>query len=118
MEIEKHSKLSSIILGEKINRNGKIITGSIKERINQLLQPIDEFFIITNIESLRDKDLTECLLNGPNKIDMIIVDEIHVCRNPQSKQTENLLNLKSTYQIGMTGTLLINNPLDLYIPLQ
>ncbi len=118
MEIEKHSKLNSIILGEKINRNGKIITGSIKERINQLLQPIDEFFIITNIESLRDKDLTECLLNGPNKIDMIIVDEIHVCKNSQSKQTENLLNLKSTYQIGMTGTLLINNPLDIYIPLQ
>ncbi len=42
---------------------------------------------------------------------------VHNCKNPDTKQGKNLLNLKSDYQIGLSGTLLINNPLDLYLPL-
>lgn len=116
-EIKIHSQYDCVILGEKQQKNGKIINTSIANRIKQLLQPINEFFIITNIESLRDNDFLECLHNGPNKIDMIIVDELHSCKNPDTKQGKNLLNLKSDYQIGLSGTLLINNPLDLYLPL-
>lgn len=117
-EIMKHSNLDCIILGEKRTKKGKLKTNLIQDRIEHLLKPINEFFIITNIETLRDTDVLECIMNGPNKIDLIIVDEIQFSKNPSSKQGQNLLNLKSKYQIGMTGTLLINNPLDLYVPLK
>lgn len=79
-EITKHSKLDSIILGERVLRNGKLNTDpSSQERINHLMSPIKEFFIITNIESLRNDKFIEALEKGPNQIDMIIVDELHKC---------------------------------------
>ena len=43
------------------------------------MSPIKEFFIITNIESLRNDKFIEALEKGPNQIDMIIVDELHKC---------------------------------------
>lgn len=89
-----------------------------KERVNQLSQPIDEFFIITNIETLRDDNIINALIKGPNQIDMIILDEAHVVKDQSSKQGANLLKLKSKYQLGMTGTPLINKPLDIYVPLK
>ena len=50
---------------------------------------------------------------------MIVVDEIHTCKNSSSKQGSNLLKLnKAKYLIGATGTLLLNNPMDSYVPLR
>ena len=49
---------------------------------------------------------------------MIVVDEIHVCKNVTSIQGKNLLKLSAKHQIGATGTLLLNNPLDAYMPLK
>lgn len=49
---------------------------------------------------------------------MIVMDEIHCCKSVSSTQGDNLLHLNSKYKIGMTGTLLLNNPLDLFIPLK
>lgn len=117
-EINKFSKLDCIILGEKIQKNGKSTLKSIKERVDQLSKPIKEFFIITNIETLREDKILKVLKKGPNKINMIVVDEIHTCRNSQCKQGKNLLKLNSDYQLGMTGTPLMNNPLDVYVPLR
>jgi len=56
-EIEKHSNLSCRILGQKENSKGQLVIGSVKERIEQLKKPIKEFFVITNIESLRNDEL-------------------------------------------------------------
>lgn len=84
-EIEKHSDLSATILGEYTNSKGKQLVGSIQDRINCLKKPIKEFFIITNIESIRSKELVEQLIKGKNQIDMIIVDEVHQAKNPSSQ---------------------------------
>lgn len=118
-EIQKHSKLDCVILGEKINSKGNISFGSISDRLEQLKNPIKEFFVIVNIESLRDDRIIKTILNGKNKFDMIVVDEIHCCKSNSSQQGKNLLKLsKIKYKIGATGTLLLNSPLDSYVPLK
>ena len=104
-EIEKHSNLSCRVLGETINSKGNISYGSISDRAEELVKPIDEFFIITNIESFRNKDMQHALNNSENNIDLVVVDEIHKCVNSQSLQGEALLNIKAKYKIGATGTL-------------
>lgn len=43
---------------------------------------------------------------------------VHNCKNPQSQQGKGLLAFDTTAdRIGMTGTLLVNNPYDLYTPM-
>lgn len=118
-EIKKHSNLSCMILGERVNSKGKTVFEGVSYRLNQLNNPIDEFFVITNVETLRDDKIVKALNKGKNKFDMIIFDEIHTCKSPTSIQGKNLLKLKSAkYKIGATGTLLMNNPLDTYMPLK
>lgn len=117
-EIELHSKLSSRILGERLNKRGRFVVGGIKERLEDLESDISEFFIITNIETLRDDRIIKQLNSGKNKIDMIIFDECHCAKSPSASQTKGLLKLKDAkYKVAATGTLLLNNPVDSYIPL-
>lgn len=118
-EVKKHTNLTCRILGEKVNKRGKRSIGSVDERVAQLNSKIDEFFIITNVETLREDRIVKAINNSKvNKIDMIAFDEVHVSKNPQSQQGKNLLKLtKAKYKIGATGTLLLNNPLDAYLPL-
>lgn len=118
-EVEKHTDLSCKILGERINKSGKLRIGGVKERAEDLSENLNEFFIITNIETLRNDDVVELIEHGPNKFDMIVVDEIHTCKSPTSIQGKHLLKLKSAkHKIGLTGTVLLNDPLDLYVPLK
>lgn len=118
-EIHKHSNLSCRILGQRINRNGRKVIGTIPERVSQLNEPIDETIVITNIETLREKKIVDAILKGPNKFEMMVVDEVHCARSSESKQGKGLLKLnKSKYKIGATGTLIVNNPLDAYVPLK
>ena len=118
-EIQRHSKLDCTILGEKVTKRGKVVYGGIADRLKQLEKPIKEFFVIVNIETLREPKIIEKILNGKNKFDMIVVDEIHKCKNASSLQGANLLKLtKAKHRIGATGTLLMNNPLDCYVPLK
>lgn len=78
-EIEKFSNESVLVLGEKINRNGKIIYESIPKRVERLKTEISEFFVVVNIATLRDDKIIEAISKGPNKFGMIAVDEIHKC---------------------------------------
>lgn len=119
-EIEKHSDLSCIILGQRINRKGKLVIDGVDKRVEQLMKPIDEFCVITNIETLRaDKIINAINKNKYNKFDMIIVDEAHVLKSPNSAQTKNMLKIKGAkYKVAATGTLLMNNPMDCYVPLK
>ena len=119
-EIQTHSNLDCVIIGEKINSKGKISYSSIKERAEQLYQPIDEFFIILNVESIRDNTVIDAIRSSKNKFDMICIDEVHRCKSPTSDQGKNLLKLAKigTYHYGLTGTILVNNPLDAYMPLK
>ena len=119
-EITKFTNLSCRILGERTTRTGNKVIGSVKEREEQLRNKIDEFFVITNIETLRSKEVVDAILNGPNKFDMIAVDEIHKCSSdPQAQQSQGLLKLTTAqYRVGLTGTLITNNPLNAYVPLK
>lgn len=117
-EIEQHSDLSAKILGERINRKGRLVIGSVEERLQQLKEPIEEFFVITNIETLRDDRILKELNKGANKFDMIVADEIHKMNNVTSAQGKNFSKLKSKYKIGLTGTFLVNSPLDAYMALK
>ena len=78
-EIHKHSDMSCMILGERKTKNGKVRIGSVQERLEDLKRPIEEFFVVTNIQTIRDSNIVSAIKNGPNKFDMIIVDEIHTC---------------------------------------
>lgn len=119
-EINKFSNYECKILGERTNKKGKTKIGSVKDRLEDLKNKIDEFFVITNIETLRNEDIIKEInkKSSKNKFDMIIVDEVHTCKSPTSQQGKNLLKLKSKYMIGLTGTLLLNSPLDAYVPLK
>jgi SNF2 family DNA or RNA helicase len=118
-EIQKHSDLSCRILGESVTKRGKVKYGGVADRLAQLQSPIEEFFVITNIETIRDDRIVKEILNGINEFDMIVLDEAHVCKNSTSNQGSNLLKLnKATYRIPATGTLILNNPLDSFVLLK
>ena len=118
-EIRKHSNLDCRILGKRITSTGKVVYSSVNDRVKELNSTIKEFFVIVNIETLRSTDIVKKINSGKNKFDMIVVDEVHVCKNPASQQGKNLLKLNSAkYRIALTGTPILNSPLDAYVPLK
>lgn len=119
-EIQRHSSEQCIIIGEKINSKGKVSYISIKDRAEQLYNKIDEYFVILNIESLRDNLIVDAIRNSKNNFDLILFDEVHKSKTPSSQQGKNLLKLTQVGKrhVGMTGTLLMNSPLDAFVPLK
>lgn len=118
-EVEKHTNLSCRILGERVNKKGNVNYAGIKERLEDLNSKIKEFFVITNIETLRNNDVIKAINDGKNNFDMIVLDEAHCCKTVTAQQTKNFLKLnKAKYRIAATGTLLTNSPLDAYVPLK
>lgn len=115
-EIRTHSNEEGYILGQRGNK-----IGSNADKFLDT-QNIDElpYFIITNVESLRDADIADALkkLCNNGKIGMVAIDEVHKCKNPTSQQGKGILKLSADTMIAMTGTPLMNNPLDLYIILK
>lgn len=115
-EIHTHSDEEAHILGQRGNK-----IGSNADKFLDV-KNIDDlpYFIITNVESLRDDDialaLKRCCDDGT--IGMIAIDEIHKCKNPTSQQGKGILKLDAQTKIAMTGTPLMNTPLDLYIILK
>ena len=117
-EINIHSNETCRILGENISKKGRITYSKIPERAKELKENIDEFFVITNIETFRYEDIVKAFKTSKNKFDLVIVDEVHKIKNRSSKQGSNLLKIDSPYKIAATGTLILNNPLDCYMPLK
>ena len=78
-EVYKHTDLDCKILGEYISSRGNLRYGGIDKRLEQLKSPIKEFYVVTNIQTIRDSNIVSAIKNGPNKFDMIVVDEIHTC---------------------------------------
>lgn len=116
-EIHKHSDEDCQVLGQRINKRGKAVIKSNADKVEDL-NNIDNlpYFIITNIESLRDDKILLSLkaLCENGTIDMIAFDECHKAKNPTSQQGKGLLKLDAPNKIAMTGTPLLNTPLDLY----
>ena len=124
-EIHTHSNEDAWILGQKTTRKGTIRIGSTKDKLNDLIHlekyPDDlPYFIITNVESFRDEKIAEQISKLCNLgiINMCAADEMHKMKNPQVQQTKGFLKCLSECRIGMTGTPLMNSPLDLYVILK
>ena len=117
-EIHTHSNESAWILG--MRGNGKI--GSNKDKLADILnlQNLSQYFIITNIETLRDEQMASKLNEACQSglISMIAFDECHKAKNPSSEQGKGVLKLQADTMIAMTGTPLMNQPFDLFIILK
>lgn len=113
-EINKFSNESCRVLGKRITRTGSIRYNTVKERAEELLNPIDAFFVITNIETLRYDEIVNAILKSKNSFGLIAVDEIHKASGTKSEQFKNLIKLKADYKIGATGTLITNNALSAF----
>lgn len=104
-------------MGEKITKTGSIRYKSVKERADILKGKIDEFFVIVNLEAIRDEKILTAFQKSKTNFGLIAFDEAHKCATKGSKQSTNLLNMDATYKVAATGTLLTSSPISCYIPL-
>ena len=120
-EIHTHSDESAWILGQRRKAN-KTIIGSNADKLEDLkcLNSISSYFIITNVESLRQPEIVSTIsaLCKDGTIGIVAIDEVHKCKNPTSQQGKGILKVQPECRIAMTGTPLMNNPFDLYIILK
>lgn len=120
-EVHTHSNEQAYILGQRVQR-GRVTIGSNADKLTDVkrLSSIDSYFIITNVETLRNEEIAGELANACKDgiIGLVAIDEIHKCKNPSSQQGKGILKLQSQCRIAMTGTPLMNQPLDLFIILK
>ena len=120
-EIHTHSNEDGWILGQRV-KAGKLTIGSVSDRVEDLknIDKIDQYFLITNVETLRNADIVKELqkLCKDGTIGIVAIDEIHKCKNPSSQQGKGILKVQPECRIAMTGTPLMNNPFDLFIILK
>lgn len=115
-ECEQFTNEKAHILGSRITRNGNEVIKSSLEKLEDI-KNIDTlpFFIITNKETLRNKDIIKELEKQSSKIDMCIYDEIHMSKNIYSQQGRGLLKVDCDCKIALSGTPILNNPIDTYM---
>ena len=115
-EISTHTNEKGHILGSRVNRKGNIVVAGVNERYDDLCRVHDEYFLITNLETLRDKRIQSQIKNmcESGVIGMTIIDEIHKAKNPSSAQGKAIHCCCSYYRLALTGTPLMNNAIDLY----
>ena len=120
-EIHTHSNEDAWILGQR-TKAGKTVIGSNADKLDDLnaLSSISSYFLITNVESMRDEKIVAKIAKyaSTNDIGIVAIDEIHKCKNPTSQQGKGILKIQSECRIAMTGTPLMNNPFDLFIILK
>ena len=134
-EVKIHSSEDAWVLGTRYTkrRPSKIIEGGTKEKLEDLQNIPNQFFWITNIETLRGGSYKEGKaknakyrfpiaeriqeLIDDGTIGMIAFDEAHKAKNPDSQQGKALMSINCSHSIPMSGTFLLNNPMDLYLPL-
>lgn len=134
-EVKIHSSEDAWVLGTRFTKRPpiKVIEGGTKEKLEDLNNIPHQFFWITNIETLRGgaykegkgknarqrfpiaERIQELINDGT--IGMVAFDEAHKAKNPDSQQGKALLSINCQHSIPMSGTFLLNNPLDLYLPL-
>lgn len=120
-EIGVHSDEKGYILGQREKKN-KIVIGGSAEKLEDLknFKDIKEYFIITNVETFRNKKIVELTkkLCDDGVIGLIAIDEIHTVKNANSQQGKGILKLQPECRIAMTGTPLMNTPIDLFVILK
>lgn len=120
-EIHTHSDEEGWILGQRY-KNRKLVIGSNADKLADLmhLESISSYFLITNVESMRDEAIVAQIAKyaKSKEIGIVAIDEVHKCKNPSSQQGKGILKVQSECRIAMTGTPLMNSPLDLFIILK
>lgn len=122
-EINTHSNEKAWILGQRIKKS-KLKIGSMNNKIEDLQSLLSDdnlpYFLITNVESFRDDSFAKTVqsLCKSKIINMCAADEMHKMKNPSSQQTKGFLKCLPDCRIGMTGTPLMNSPMDLYVILK
>lgn len=120
-EIKIHSNEKCLILGNRQNSKGKWHIKSSAEKLEDAKNiPDDVYFIITNVETLRNKEIAKALKAqcDNNNINMIAFDEFHLVSTPDAQQSKGLLKLSAESMIAMTGSPIMNSPLDIYMTLR
>lgn len=122
-EFKKHFKMNVKVLGDRLNKKGYYEVKSNEDKLYDL-KHLDKnnYVYITNIESLRDKKILEELKKLFKKeiFNCIVVDECHKVKSSGSIQGRALLTLSkyTKYMYELTGTIITNSPVDLYVPLK
>lgn len=135
-EVKIHSNEDAWVIGTRYTKRRpvKMVEGTGQDKLDDLNNLPPHFFLITNIETLRALAYKEKKgkvekyrfpiaekiqkLCDSGEIGMVAFDEAHKAKNPTSQQGEALLSINPKYAIPMSGTFLLNNPLDLYVPLK
>ena len=89
-----------------LNEDAAITSGNASNR--ESLYSSEAFFKITTLETLR-RDYP-----AVGKHELIIVDEVHKARNPNTISNRILRSFESRFFIGLTGTAIEKSLLDLY----
>lgn len=113
-EIQKFSTESVITIGKYITRTGTTRYRSMVKRAEQLKNKIDEFFVLLNVESIRDPKIVEAIKTSENKFGLIAFDESHKIGAPDTTQYNNLMKLDADFKVAATGTLIVNSPLSAF----
>ncbi len=123
-EVKKHTDLQGYILGTRPAGKSSLRTkiGSGKDKVDDVnrMSKMNAQVFITNIETLRNDAIITALTSQINDkiLGMVVVDEVHKCKNPKAKQTKGLLELNTHYKLGLTGTPIVNSPVDLFAMMQ
>lgn len=124
-EIKKHFGDGSVVLGNRKNTKGFYEVKSNKDKlvdIKTIKTDNDNYIYITNIESLRDKKILEELkkLFKNGTLNCLVVDECHKVKSTSSIQGKALISLSkyTKYMYELTGTIITNSPIDLYLHLK
>ena len=113
-EISKFSTESSVVIGKYTTRTGTTRYRSMQKRAEQLKNKIDEFFVLINVESIRDPKIIEAIKKSENKFGLIAFDEAHKIGAPNTDQYNNLMKLDADFKVAATGTLVVNSPLSTF----
>jgi SNF2 family DNA or RNA helicase len=113
-EIQKFSTESVVNIGKYTTRNGTTRYRPMAKRAEQLKNKIDEFFVLVNIESIRDSKIIEAIKTSENKFGLIAFDEAHKIGAPDTTQYNNLMKLDADFKVAATGTLIVNSPLSAF----
>jgi SNF2 family DNA or RNA helicase len=122
-EIETHSDETYKLLGFRSRkRSNKLYDGGTKAKLEDLQEVPEEFFWIINIEAFREEAIVKLLkkYHENGTIGAIFIDEVHKVKNPLSAQGKGFIKVMNTknkndYRVTMSGTPLVNQPMDLFI---
>ena len=113
-EIQKFSTESVVTIGKYTTRNGTTRYRPMTKRAEQLKNKIEEFFVLLNVESIRDSKVVEAIKTSENKFGLIAFDESHKIGAPDTTQYTNLMKLDADFKVAATGTLIVNSPLSAF----